>query len=255
MIGADHIAHTLIIRSTPERGTHPLPRVSDAIEQVLHDAPSQAQALLSLDHSADILFADSVLLVEGRTEDRLLPDVYAMIAGHSLSAHKVALVAPGGAGSIPKCLRILQVIGIESKALADLDFAFRCAPSAGLVPADDPDILQFKVRSAFLAPQHGFLLDGTGLPTTSTAMSSSQAFVLVAADPSAAHSVASLHHKLLAHGIWLLQKGDFGHYLGLNSTREESLLQYRSDLREKGCDAVMQHVTEIRDFIAWIRRP
>lgn len=252
MIGPEHIGNTLIIRKESDRGTLALPTLAHAISQVIADAPSQAQALFELNNSSQILFCDKALVVEGHAEQRLLPDIYLLIKRRTLAAAKIALVALGGVGSTSKCIRILQAMGISALGLADLDFAFRTAPKAGLLPEDDPDIRAFREATAKLSKEHGFALAQDGFPVSNNTMPAKDAFAVVARDPDAVPYVRALHSKLLTSGIWLWEEGTFEQCLGLRSTKEESLLAYRRLLHKHGCEATIPSLRSMVSFINWL---
>jgi hypothetical protein len=65
-----------MIRKNRERGTFMRKRMEDAVRLVVQDAPSQLQMLFSLSNSNELLFADYVLLTEGKTEWRVLPVLF-----------------------------------------------------------------------------------------------------------------------------------------------------------------------------------
>ena len=180
MIDKEDIGNTLIICKTIEQGTHTRKRLTDAITETINDAPSQARILFELSNSSKILFSDRVLIAEGPTEEKLLPDIFHRIKGYTLSARKIALVSLGGSGNAAKGLRILDAIGIPAKALVDLDYAFRTATQAGLLNEDDEDIDGCCRICSEVSAQCGFVLAEDGFPKRSESMSASDAFALLA---------------------------------------------------------------------------
>ena len=164
MIDTEDIGNTLIICKTFERGTHTRKRLTDAITETMSDAPSQARILFELGNSSKILFSDRVLIAEGPTEEKLLPDIFHRIKGYTLSARKLALVGIGGSGNMAKVMQILDAIGIPAKALVDLDYAFRTAISADLLSEDDADIAGCKAICSEVSNRCGFALAEDGFP-------------------------------------------------------------------------------------------
>ena len=75
MIPAEDIKHTLLIQKN-EQGTYARPTLKAAVEQVAEDSKSQYQLLFSLENANQILFSETVVLSEGKTEKRLLPYIF-----------------------------------------------------------------------------------------------------------------------------------------------------------------------------------
>ena len=121
MISSDDIGTTLIVRKNNVNQSYSRKRLSDAINEVVADAPSQTQTLFELSNSSQILFSNKVVVAEGRTEQRLLPEIYRLINDTTLNAHKTALVSPGGTGNTVKCMSILSAMEIPVKAIVDKD--------------------------------------------------------------------------------------------------------------------------------------
>lgn len=76
MISPKDIGSTLIVRKNENNQSYSRKRLSDAINEVIADAPSQTQTLFELSNSSQILFSNKVIIAEGRTEQRLLPEIY-----------------------------------------------------------------------------------------------------------------------------------------------------------------------------------
>jgi len=201
MISPNDIGTTLIVRKNENNQSYSKKRLSDAISEVIADVPSQTQTLFELSNSSQILFSNKVVVAEGRTEQRLLPEIYHLIHNTTLSADKTALVSPGGAGNTSKCLNILAAMEIPAKAVVDLDYAFRGAVSSNLLQEDDEDIVACRDLFANLAENHHFHLAEDGFPRKGGEISPSAAFVLIAAEPAAEAHIGNLHDKLLNYNI------------------------------------------------------
>ncbi|VVE55780.1 transposase [Pandoraea horticolens] len=90
-----------------------------------------------------------------------LPPIYTLVRGHSYAYDKGCLVEGGSSSSLVPMMNVLRAVGVTPKALADLDFAFKLAPTLGLIPATAPDILACKAWFAANAPGlNVFLGDG-----------------------------------------------------------------------------------------------
>ena len=252
MIHANDIANTLIIRKADNRCTYARKRLTDAINEVIEDAPSQTQTLFELSNSSQILFSERVLIAEGRTEERLIPEIYQLEKGKTLGASKIALISPGGSGNIIKCLKILDVMNIPAQALVDLDFAFRDAVRANIVNEDDEDLIACRNLFVPLAEEHGFQLAEDGFPQKGGTMSAAEAFALFAEIDDAKPHIESLHEKLLGIKIWLWKRGTIEQYLGLESKGESAWARFSVLLNQNGCQATIEDHNGIVEFLNWI---
>lgn len=87
MILRQDAPNVVLVRKNFERGTHVRRRLRDAVEAALADHSTQVEILFSLTNSPQLLFTERVLLIEGATELRVLPEVYRLATGKSLGEH------------------------------------------------------------------------------------------------------------------------------------------------------------------------
>lgn len=104
MIDQHNVPDALLIRRGAETGTYALPRMRDAVQNAINDSNHQAETLFALTHSTRILFSDCVLLVEGKTERQLLPNILTYITGQSPGEYGVALVDVGSKNDFIKAV-------------------------------------------------------------------------------------------------------------------------------------------------------
>nr|WP_319491647.1 AAA family ATPase [uncultured Desulfobacter sp.] len=253
MISTTDIGSTLIVRKNGNNESYSKKRLSDAISEVIEDAPSQTQTLFELSNSSQILFSNKVVIAEGRTEQRLLPEIYHLIHNSTLSADKTALVSPGGTGNTSKCLNILAAMEIPAKAVVDLDYAFRGAVSSNLLPDDDEDVAACRTLFATLAGGHDFHLAEDGFPRKGGEITPAAAFVLLAAEPAAEAHIENLHTKLLEQNIWLWKRGAIEEYLGIEGKNERSWAAYNVQLQANGCEATLNDYDGTKELIDWIK--
>jgi energy-coupling factor transporter ATP-binding protein EcfA2 len=223
---------------TKERGvgTKARPRLENVIAQVVPDAHHQMEQLFTLTNSSQVLFADKVILTEGKTELRLLPGIYRSACGRTLGQSSIALVAQSSMNDTKKSMEILSAMGLPSLAIVDLDFAFHCGERHGLLDANDVDIEACKALLVQLSDAGSIRVDPmTRLPVSKSApVPSSKAFELMAALPHAQPHVAALVQKLRHHGIWLWPKGAIEAHLGIGAKKEPEWLKFQLRSEEEG---------------------
>lgn len=244
----------VVMAKTAEAGTIARPKLRSAVEEVEHDATHQLYHLFSLTNSSQVLFADRVVLTEGKTELRLLPTLFQEASGATMGQAATALVALGGVANTAKSMRILAALGIPACAIVDLDFVFRNARSHGLLEDADPDVAACIAVLARLAAAGTIQIDGGGLPRSGGGVSAAKAFELLAAEQDATPHIDALVQKLRGRNIWLWNKGAIEAHLGLSKKGDESAyLQFQLDCTTAGLDATCVDSGAVRELVAWIR--
>lgn len=253
MITAERAQHTLLVRKENHE-TMIRKRLKDALEVVLPTAQGQAQHLFALTQSNQMLFANKVVLTEGKTETRLLPIIYKTLTSCTLGQHQVALIETGSVNNIPKSLLILREMDIPSTAIVDLDYAFRGAVKNGYIQAQDVSLVELKKILLRLNSSGACALDSEGLPTgKNSAVSADEAFCLLAQEPDAQQYIESLHNQLKAQNIWLWTKGAIEAHLNLQGKNEAAWAQFKTDLDANGLQTCCHDYDSICNLVAWIK--
>lgn len=234
MVGAGRAKNTLVVRKSDEKGTVVLPTLRDAITQTLGDAPHQAGVIFSLQHASDVLFADRVVLMEGKTEKRLLPVIYEEIRSETPFEGLTAFVPIGDSGGLPKARKILEALGVPHFTVTDLDFAFRVATRAKILPDDHVALAACRAILTQLQAADELALDAGGLPSKSNGASAEQGFAKLAQHPDAREAIAQLHAELLDQGIWIWNRGSIEQHLGLDGKKEPHWADFEERLYRDG---------------------
>lgn len=231
MINAETAPNTILIRKNQTQGTYCKSRLKDAVTLHISNAQHQAEHLFSLTQSAKVLFADNVILAEGKTEQSLLPFLYEEINGFTLSSKNKALISTNSVDNISNTMKILNAMALPAKAIVDLDFAFRGAIINGYIAANDSDILALKGILNQMSLNNLCALETNGLPKNSQICSAAEAFALMATQPNASTYIDSLHNKLLQHNIWIWKSGAIEAPLGLSGKKPQHWAAYKTRVR------------------------
>jgi len=252
MVQRTDAPHALLIRKGAAAGTISLPRMRDAIEANMLDAPVQAEALFTLGNASKILFSDRVLLGEGKTETTLLPEIYRHVTGAELSDRNTSLISMDTAGATGKYLNVLRAMGLDARAVVDLDFAFRNAIGAGLLDEADRDLATCKTLLYEMQAAGQLALGADGFPMRSGGRSAAQGFAAFAAQPAAAGPINALHQKLKEHGIWLWERGAIESHVGLTAKSNAARAQLVSNLETAGYLAELPGFDAVKRFCDWV---
>lgn len=218
MIDHQKVWNTLMIYKNNLGETKVRDKLSNAI-QILNNNPHQANIVFSIQNSTHLLFSEHVVLVEGKTETMMLPDLYNVVKGSTLPSNKYCHVECQGSSSIHPMMSVLKAVGYAPKAIADLDYIFKVAPGVGLISRNDPDwVACFDWFSANSSPQ-SFYIGSDGLPVkkNSTGQQSTikpeVAFERMAVQMP--NEVRNLVNHLKIHDIWVWDKGAVEVSLGI----------------------------------------
>lgn len=232
MLGREEIQTANIVsKVSGEIGTIVNTRAQEAVRDAFQgDTVSQAKTIFELSNAKEVLFAKRVILVEGHSELELISSVYEAVVGRPLAADKLGVVKMSSCGDFAKALDVLSRMGIEARALADLDFAFIEAPKAKLVDHDDKDRSAVK---AWFGANKGpkIVLNDEGWPTKKSDGGAEGAFRSMALDGVNTAAIQALHERLKQKGIWVWCKGSLEHILGLSAKNDHKIIaEYRNSL-------------------------
>lgn len=252
MITPEFAETSLLIRKNGSRGTYTRKRLADAIQQVVPHSTHQMEQLFNLSHSTQVLFAENVVLTEGKTELRLLPFLFKAVTGLTMGQEKLALVAQSGVNDTKKSLEILQAMDLPAKAIADLDYGLSGAVRDGFIASNDIDLAQLKIILQNLEYKESIALNGNGLPKNGM-VTAAQAFEILASDSTAAIHIENLHNRMKRQGIWLWKKGAIEAHIGTTSKDERAWAKFKSDVTSNGLEAICREYRSILDLIKWLR--
>lgn len=252
MVTSEDVSTSLLIRKNRERGTFMRRRMEDAVHSVIADAQSQLQMLFSLSNSNELLFADYVLLTEGKTEWRVLPTLFEKMTGKSFALLRCALVHQGGVSNTRKSMQVLSAMDLPARAIVDLDYAFNNAVQDGFLERNDPDILFCKNLFRELSLQeHVRLVHGIPVNKKSR-ISASEAYAKMAAMPEARSPLESIHGKLAEVGIWVWTRGAIEQHLGLEGKNERSWHHFIERVKREDLHHVLPDYDDIEKLCEWI---
>lgn len=254
LIGHSHALQTLMIYKDSNNCTVARQKLSSAVA-ALAAHPAQAEAVFSLEAATHLLFSENVLLVEGKTETMIVPPVYQVVRGRSYAHDKGCLVSGSSSSSLVPMMKILRAVGFAPKALADLDFAFKIAPSNGLISPTDADIVACRAWFSSNASALGVHLGGDGLPTKQgpngaiSALKPAQAFEQMA--QAMAPEVGRIAAILQAQGIWVWPRGAIEAHLGIGKS-DADRIAFISTARANGNLVHASAPQGLIDLINWM---
>lgn len=246
MITAERAQHTLFVRKSIALGTHIRTPLRDALERVVPNADAQAGHLFSLSQSTQILFANEVVLTEGKTELRLLPFVYQKLKGKTFGQNNAALIETGSVDNIGKTMNILNEMDLPSKSIVDLDYVFKGAIHSNFIERDDEDLVV--LRQLLQSLHEDNLIEMRGdLPNAKHC-------AVMAQDERSHDAINSLHDKLCARNIWLWKQGAIEAHLGLRAKNESEWARFKADVENPdiGIRNACSDFDSVQQLIEWL---
>jgi ABC-type transport system involved in cytochrome c biogenesis ATPase subunit len=252
-ITSKDVENTLLIRKNGTQGTHKRNSLKTAIASVASTHPSQLAIVFALSNSSNILFAERVILAEGKTENRILPRIIQKVTNRTLGLHKTALVPIDGSGSTRKTIEVLAAMDIPTKAIVDLDYALKEGEAQGFLPAGDPDVAAIRAHLATIAPIHSINLNN-GWPTKlGSTVTAAEAFSILAREQAIQSNLLSLKTKMQVSGIYVWIKGTIETHLGGIPKNEEGWDNFNARLETEELSSILpnDHV-EITQMVTWL---
>lgn len=251
LVPATDAQYALLIRKDRQGATTSRRRLRDAIQIVVPDSVHQMEQLFTLGHSSQVLFADRVVLAEGKTEQRILPNLYTAVRSRSLGQERTALVAQSGVNDTMKSMQILAAMDLPAKAIVDLDYALTGAIAHGFVDQNDGDVVALLSILARMASQGRITLSEAGRPQRGV-VPAHEAFAMLAREADSRAHIESLHDKLLAQEIWMWRMGAIENHLGLTGKSEREWTRFQTELEAKGYLVACPDSVEVEALVNWL---
>lgn len=252
MVTSDDIENAILIVKNKDRGTYKRTTLKSAIPQVVQDAPGQMHLLFSLSNSSKILFSERIILTEGKTEQRLLPKIFEIITGKSLGIHKFALIKQDGVGNTRKSMSVLTVMGLPTRAIVDLDYAFKNAIKDGLLETDDMNVRECHTILGQIAAANNITLESNGWPRNNGTVTAAGAFAILAKDVNAMLHIEAIHAKLSAQGIWIWKHGGIEEHLGIIGKSENVWAAFVHQLNTTPLPNLASDYSGVEACINWL---
>ena len=254
MITQKDVGNTVLVRKNDLLGTFKRTTLKSAIPTVEQTAQHQLTLMYSLSNSSNILFSEKVILVEGKTENKLLPLIIEKVSGKTILHHKTALVKLDGSSNIKKSIQVLSTMDLPTKSIADLDFALKNGISEGFLQVGDIDITACLTEIGNIALANNIFIGNDGWPTKSgTSISAAEGFAILAQSPNVSQSIENIFTKMKAQNIWIWKFGTIENHLNLTGKNETVWANFTNTLEQTTLQNMLPNqFQEIENCINWL---
>lgn len=255
MLCRENAPAAVLVRNSQNTGVVAQKPLQEAVEQALDNAPSQARTLFELGNISEIYFCETIVICEGKTDQRLLPLAYEIIYQRPPEMDHISFISLGSCSGISKALSVLSAMGISAVAVADLDFSYTHARTSGLLEKNAQDLIDVKALLANLQAANGFTLGGNGLPQSEKngGWHASDAWALFG-ESSGGKALAEIAHEALKDKkVWVWSVGCIEQVTGCDNKGEEAILEQEETLRNMRADELDSTMPAFRACFDWIK--
>lgn len=253
MITKDAAADAYLIRKNDKNLTEVRVSTRQAVEDTMDQSPAQSDMLFELSSASEILFSDKIIIAEGKTERAVLPTLYSVHHGNTLSIDRFGLVTMSGSGSCIKACPIFDALDIPFKLIIDLDAVFKALSGSKYLDSNDNRIIN--AQSIFNAMENNneLTLGNDGWPCGGSICTAAEAFEKFASNPNAQKLIDSLHGDLLRKNIWFWKSGAIEVPLGLTSKKPKDHIKFVMKLEQNGSLPNLPGKQEIIEMLNWLK--
>lgn len=253
MITHRDVGNTVLVRKNDILGTFKRTTLKSAIPIIENHAQHQITLLYSLSNSSNILFSEKIILAEGKTENRLIPVLLEKITSKSILHHKTAFVKLDGSGNTKKTMQVLNAMDLPTKAIVDLDFAFKHGIAEGYLQAGDIDIAACQSELTNIAATNNIILGDDGWPKNGQLINAAAGFAILAQSPNIQQNILNIKLKMQASNIWIWQKGTIENHLCLSAKNETVWANFCNALIHNTLQETLPNDhQEIENCIQWL---
>lgn len=254
MVKMEDAMNALLLRKNRKQGTFRRKTLATAVQELIDGGnhTHMLKTMFELTHSSKILFADSVILVEGKTEERVIPKLFEYLNGGStLGCHRCALVPQGGSGSNAKSKVILEALDLPVKVVTDMDYAFGQAIKKGWVDGNSEDMRKCFSYFKELEENKEIKLQNNRPDKHHT----KKGYNALYENEDTRTAVTNVHNALLKHGIWVWKRGVIESHLGIDDKDEEAWHELLRNVQSCGISEAISDDEEVSRMLNWLKEP
>ena len=144
-------------------------------------------------------------------------------------------------------------MGLTSKGLVDLDFAFKTGPQNDLIDSTSEDFLRAKEIISNESTRIGFDISEDGFPKKSPNFTAAEAYEeLVKESAEFSQIVIRFHNLLKDSNIWLWTRGAIEKHLGITGKANSIQARFVRDLLAGDVGDVIDDVQTFEELFTWI---
>ena len=238
-----------------ENGTQARETITNRLKEYENTHASQLQDIFKLNNSSQIFFSEKILLVEGKTETRIISLAYEKIKDQNFHFSKVAIVPVDSKNSLIKMANVLESLGFYSKILTDLDYIGTCAKD-NLIDESNHHIFEnFRETLEKISNDGKVSIDHNHYKCLRSLGSiGAKKFKEIKNQPEIEEHIEAIHNVLKEKDIFLWKEGDIEEIFGFTEKKEEQWSKFHREIliEQKKIEDVVQNYDSLAQMINWL---
>jgi len=236
-------------------GTQARETISNLLSRYEHTHASQLHDIFKLNNSSQIFFSEKILLVEGKTETRIISLTYEKMKSKNFHFSKIAIVPVDSKNSLIKMAQVLKSLGFSSKILTDLDY-IGCCKKDGLVDDNNQHLFEnFRLAVEKIHLDRKINVTANQYKCLKSLGSlSAEKYKDIRENIETHPSIDEIHKNLKEKNIFLWKEGDIEEIFGFTEKKETQWQQFRKKLvlEEKELEDIVKHYNSLSQMIDWL---
>jgi len=236
-------------------GTQARETISNLLSRYEHTHASQLHDIFKLNNSSQIFFSEKILLVEGKTETRIISLTYEKMKSKNFHFSKIAIVPVDSKNSLIKMAQVLKSLGFSSKILTDLDY-IGCCKKDGLVDDNNQHLFEnFRLAVEKIHLDRKINVTANQYKCLKSLGSlSAEKYKDIRENIETHPSIDEIHKNLKEKNIFLWKEGDIEEIFGFTEKKETQWQQFikKLVLEEKELEDIVKHYNSLSQMIDWL---
>lgn len=216
---------------------------------------SQLQDVFKLNNSSQIFFSEKILLVEGKTDTRIISLTYEKIKNKNFHFSKIAIVPVDGKGNLVKMSEVLNSLGFPSRILTDLDYIGNCEQD-GLVNSSNEHLFEsFRLSVERIHQEKKIDLDPNHYKCLRSLKSISAKKYKEIRKYTETHThIEAIHNELKRSNVFLWKEGGIEEVFGFTEKTESRWQQFKKELVLEGkeLEDIVENYSSLSEMINWL---
>lgn len=236
-------------------GTQARETITSLLSRYEQTHAAQLQDIFKLNNSSQIFFSEKILLVEGKTETRIISLTYEKMKNTNFHFSKIAIVPVDSKNSLIKMANVLKSLGFSSKILTDLDY-IGCCKKDDLVTNENQHLFEgFRSTIERMHIEDKIDINADHYKCLKSLGSiSADKFKSIRMNLEIQPYIDAIHNNLKDRDIFLWKEGDIEEIFGFTEKKERQWQQFRKDivLDEKELEDIVKHYDSLSKMIDWM---
>lgn len=236
-------------------GTQARETITHLLNKYEYTHASQLQDIFKLNNSSQIFFSEKILLVEGKTETRIISLIYEKIKNKKFHFSKIAIVPVDSRTSLVKMSEVLNSLGFPSKILTDLDYIGYCE-TGGLVNSSNEHLFEsFRLSVERIHQEKKIDLDPNHYKCLRSLGSiSAKKYKEIRKHTETHTHIEAIHNELKGSNIFLWKEGDIEEIFGFTEKKAKNWQKFIKELvlGEKELEDIVTNYSSLSEMINWL---